>query len=196
MRSKRLVPGVFLGLAAAAFALGPVALPDYDPVALSVSESAAQGVPGAWVARAGFPLLAVAVWSVLPHLDYGRVSRTSYRIFAAGLIGVAIWSHEPYLPGRDYDHVEALLHSVVASGMGFAIVNAELFAARYTRKWRHLALAILYLGLPLAMSVLPELAGVLQRLMFVTLIANLAFVSWGVPPASEGAIRGGSTQRA
>jgi hypothetical protein len=34
----------------------------------SISETAAQGTPGAWVARTGFALLALAVVSLLPRV--------------------------------------------------------------------------------------------------------------------------------
>ena len=177
------VTHVLLGAAATAFALGPFAVPDYDLVRQSVSETAAQGTPGAWVARTGFPRLALAVLSLLPRVRWGRAATWGYGGFAAGLVAVGVWSHEPYLPGVAYDATEATLHSVAATAMGLAVVNAEILAAWHTRRRARLGLAGAYLLLPVAMAVHPGLAGIYQRLMFATLVGALFVMSWRPPGA-------------
>ncbi len=176
--SPALLTGVLLVGAAGAFALGPLVVPAYDIVTQSISETAAQGSPGAWVARTGFALLALAVLSLLPRVTWGWGSRAAYTLFALGLVAVGVWSHEPYLPGVAFDPTEATLHSVAASAMGVAVVTGELLAARHTRHWSRLALAGCYLGLPMAMAGHPALAGVYQRLLFATLIGHLLLVTW------------------
>ena len=176
--SPALLTGVLLVGAAGAFALGPLVVPAYDIVTQSISETAAQGTPGAWVARTGFALLALAVLSLLPRVTWGWGSRAAYTLFALGLVAVGVWSHEPYLPGIAYDPAEATLHSVAATAMGLAVVSAEILAAWHTRRRARLGLAGAYLLLPVAMAVHPGLAGIYQRLMFATLVGALLVMSW------------------
>ena len=106
--------------------------PNYSLVSQSISETAAQATPGAWVARSGFALLGMAVLSARSHAQVGRPSAMAYSAFALGLFGVGVWSHEPYLADLPYDATEASLHSLVAAGMGLAIVTAEVLAAWHT----------------------------------------------------------------
>jgi len=174
----RLATTGLLGAAAVAFALGPVAVPNYSLVSQSISETAAQATPGAWVARSGFALLGMAVLSARSHAQVGRPSAMAYSAFALGLFGVGVWSHEPYLADLPYDATEASLHSLVAAGMGLAIVTAEVLAAWHTRRKGPLLLASAYLLLPAAMNLHPAFAGVYQRLMFALLIASLLVRTW------------------
>ncbi len=170
---RRALSVSLLGAAATLFALGPLCVRGYDWLSQSISETAAQNTPGAWVARAGFPVLGLAVLSVLPRVRWGPVSTACYQAFAGGLFAVGTWSHEPYLPGVPYDLREAVLHSVAATAMGVAVVSAEVFAAWHTREGRRLALAAAYLVLPLAMTVHPAWSGLYQRVLFATLICFL-----------------------
>lgn len=161
-----------LSAAGLAIVIAPAVVPDYHWVSQSVSETAAQNTPGAWVGRIAFPLLAIGVALLLPGVHWGAVSRAWYGVFVAGLLAVGVWSHEPYLAGVTFDELEANLHSIAATAMGVAVVNAELFAAWHTRVWSRLLLAASYLGLPIAMTAHPAWAGVYQRLLFGLLIAT------------------------
>ena len=66
-----------LSAAGLAIVIAPAVVPDYHWVSQSVSETAAQNTPGAWVGRIAFPLLAIGVALLLPgvhsvsytHLD-------------------------------------------------------------------------------------------------------------------------------
>lgn len=184
--SRTVTAILLLCSAGVAIALGPLAVPDYQWLSQSVSETAAQNTPGAWVARTAFPLLAVALLTLMPGTSWGAASTAGYYAFAAGLLAVGVWSHEPYLPGRTFDPTEATLHSVAATAMGVAIINAEVFAAWHTRAWSRLATPAAYVLLSVAMVVHPGWSGVYQRALFLTLISQLTWYAWAGRRATRG----------
>jgi hypothetical protein len=67
---------------------------------------------------------------------------------------------------------EDLLHSVAATGMGFAfalgVVAAMLWQGDLPRRWRLLDVAAVAASvvIPLGMAAIPEAQGLLQRVMF------------------------------
>ena len=72
---------------AACVAIAPTLMPDsYSVLEHSVSESGAQGVPGAWLARTGFLLLGLAV------LLEAQVVGTRWGPWGRGLFGIGyLW---------------------------------------------------------------------------------------------------------
>ncbi len=174
---------VLLVGSAAAIALAPLALPPgYDWVRHTTSESAAQSLHGAWVARTGFLLwgLAVVGSAVLLRGRWGGWGSLALGTFGVMMLGTAAYSHRPWLTGVPYDATEDLLHSVTASVMGLAfaigVVLVGLRRSPASRGSRVLdATAVLSsVALPLAMTVDVAHTGAWQRLMFVVAYAWFA----------------------
>lgn len=163
-----------LALAVCFLACAPLALDDsYSVLRHTTSESAGQGVHGAWVARTGFVLFGLAVVIV------ARARRAQWRasgvaphlLFAACMVAVATYSSRPW-DDVPFDRTEDLLHSAGASIMGFAFATGVLIA--WFRRRRHIpgqwtldavALAASVV-LPLAMLTFGSVEGALQRAMF------------------------------
>jgi hypothetical protein len=174
-----------VGLAVSALMLGlaPLLMPaSYSWVAHTTSESAAQGVPGAWLARGGFLCFGAAV-VVIAYVARGRWGPWAVGLHAAfGLLMVAagIFSARPWDGHAPFSQLEDLLHSVAATAMGFAFaVGVTVLALQRWRRdggWRVVDLTAVTasVALPLAMVGAPDLAGVLQRAMFL-----VAYVWYG-----------------
>lgn len=165
------------GLAASALVLGaaPALMPDdYSWVADTTSESAAQGVPGAWLARLGLLLFGLSVLLATSALgrSWGVVAASAHCAFGSLLAASAAFSTRSWRVGAAFDGTEDLLHSVAASAMGFAFalgVVAVLVVGRDVSAGRRAAgivAVVASVALPLGMTVWPDAAGALQRAMF------------------------------
>lgn len=124
---------------------------------------------------AGFLLfgLSVLLISTRRHGAWGRAGTALHAGFGVLMVATGVFSTRSFMPGAAYDPVEDMLHSVAATAMGFAfaigIVAVLLQAppAGRRRRWPLDAGAVLAaVMLPLGMAVLPDVAGVLQRVMF------------------------------
>lgn len=162
-----------LSASATALAAAPLLMPaGYSWVANTTSESAAQGVPGGWLARLGFVLFGVSVilLAILARVGWGRWATALHGGFGVLMVAAAVFSHRPWLPGQPADTTEDLLHSVAATGMGFVFIGAVVATAVLGRHggWRPLdSVAMLAaVAVPLGMSAWPAAGGLLQRLMF------------------------------
>ncbi len=157
-----------------------VAMPDaYSWRAHSISESAAQGLQRAWIARLAFICFgsAVLVLSLAMRRTWPAATYWMHLAFAACMIGTAAFSHKPWIAGIPYDEFEDFLHSVTATGMGFAFclgVAAMLFrrkrVLRMNRTLDVLAL-IAGTGMPMLFALYPGNGGLIQRVMFVVAYA-------------------------
>jgi putative copper export protein len=173
---------VLTGLAASAVALAtaPALMPPgYSWVSHTTSESAAQGVQGAWLARIGFVLLGLSVvlLAMIRRQRWGPWATALHASFGALLIAVAAFSHRPWMAGEDFDRVEDILHSIAATAMGFAFVGGVVVTAlmrsrgdAWPRAFDIMAVAA-SVAIPLGMAARPDIEGVLQRLMFVVAYA-------------------------
>ncbi|MFM9884651.1 MAG: DUF998 domain-containing protein [Burkholderiales bacterium] len=171
------VLGVLLLLAASATCVlaAPLAMPDgYSWLTNAISESAAQGLQSAWIARLGFLLFGCAVLWLAAYLRsiWARGAYWMQVAFAICMIGTAAFSHKPWLANVPLDLFEDLLHSVTATGMGFAFsfgVVARLFQRG---NGEHLKKALDVIALVAATSLSPlgelwpSIAGLLQRTLF------------------------------
>jgi hypothetical protein len=164
-----------LVLSALALGLAPLLMPEsYSWLSHTTSESAAQGVEGAWLARLGFLSFGLGViWLASPvrgHWD--RLGSAFHRSFGLLMVATAVFSHRPFEAGSTFDRTEDLLHSVAATAMGFAFafgVAVVLFKRREwtTSGWFLDAVAVAASVLiPLSMFAWGESAGLLQRVMF------------------------------
>ena len=175
-----------LVVSAVALAVAPAFMPDgYYWVTHTTSESAAQGLEGAWVARLGFVAFGLAVlWLVAGAAPtWGRGAVWMHAAFGVSMVGTAAFSHMPWWAGAPFDPVEDLLHSVTATAMGFAFVFGVMlrFAQRWfggasaggasTRGRRCAALDVVAVVaasvIPLIMLFEADVAGLVQRLMFL-----------------------------
>jgi len=154
---------------------GTAAMPEpYSWRTHSISESAAQGLLDAWIARLSFLCFgcAVLVLSILSRATWSRVTYWMNLVFAGAMLATAAFSHKPWLPGVPFDEFEDLLHSVTASGMGFAFCFGVV--ARFFQRERNHAVArtfdVVALMVASAMSpvsvLFPSDGGMIQRVMF------------------------------
>ncbi len=166
----------------------PLAMPaGYSWVSNVISESAAQGLEYAWIARSGFLLFGFAVlWLASRRREaWSFMSYASHMAFGVLMVSTAAFSHKPFIENAPFDQVEDLLHSVTATGMGFAFAIGV--APRAFQRGRNAlirlgldGLAVLAsVALPLTGSFMPEIAGVVQRLMFV-----IAYLWYGAEVAT------------
>jgi len=167
---------LLLSFSAATVYLAPLLMPaGYSWVSNVISESAAQGVRGAWLARVGLLTFGFAVlWQA--SLLRGVWSSGTYRFhlaFAVFMLCAAAFSHRPWIASLPFDAFEDLLHSVAATAMGFAFAFGVAFRQwqrirekNVTRVLDLLAIAASVL-LPLAGSYWSEVSGLLQRTMFL-----------------------------
>lgn len=171
-----------LAAAVVCIAMAPTLMPDsYSIVEHSVSESAAQGVEGAWLARTGLLVFGFAVLALAGRAGrrWGPAGRILHRIVGVCLIATATFAHMPW-ENVPYDEFEDLLHSIASFGVGFAftagVVAVSLRRAGIAWRarlfdWVAIIAAII---IPMTMFNATGIAGVVQRIMF-----GVAFVWYG-----------------
>jgi hypothetical protein len=180
-----------IGLVVSALALlvAPMLMPaSYSWVAHTTSESAAQGVPGAWLARAGFLVFGGSVlWIAWMARGYwNRWAVGLHATFGVFMVSAGVFSARPWDEQLPFSALEDLLHSVVATTMGvafaFGVCVVALRRWRQGGGWRPLdPIAVTAsIVLPLAMAGETGLTGVLQRTMF--LIAYLWYANEALRP--------------
>ncbi len=174
---------VALAVAALCLALAPLAMPDdYSWVLRSISESAAQGVGGAWVARTGFLLMGLgALLTALASAERWRIPGAGLLgLYGVLMMGAAALSTRSWRPDAAYSGLESTLHSTLATAMGFCYglgVLAVLMADRgmpVGQRVLGLAAVASSVAIPLGMLAAPSIAGVLQRAMFALALLWLA----------------------
>ena len=163
--------------------VAPRALPSsYSWIDHTTSESAAQGVDGAWVGRLGFLLFGFAVlWIAQSAADrWGPVASVLHVTFGVCMAAVAAFSARSWVPDTPFDSTEDALHSVAATVMGFAfafgVIAVSVHRLRNNGSWRlvDVGAAAAATILPILMTQFPEHDGLLQRLMFL-----IAFIWYG-----------------
>lgn len=140
----------------------------------SISESAAQGQEAAWIARLAFLCFGAAVLalSLAMRTNWARVTYWTNLAFAAFMFGAAAFSHKPWIPASPSDQFEDFLHSVCATGMGFAFCVAVV--ARFAQRGQHARLGrpldalalIVATVMPLILASSSTAGGAVQRVMF------------------------------
>lgn len=144
----------------------------YSWVEHTTSESAGQGVPGAWVARTGFVLfgIGVLVLAVASRRRWGLAGAVLHGAFGLLMIAAAIYSARSWERATRFDETEDLLHSVAASTIGVAFATGVVSVLLSRRSAGVGALGpiavVASIAIPLAMTAWPDGSGALQRLMF------------------------------
>jgi hypothetical protein len=185
---------VGLGASAVALALAPALMPDgYSWLSMTTSESAAQGVDGAWLPRLGFVLfgLSVLLLVTVRQTGWGPAATALHAGFGLLMLATAGFSTRSWQPGAVYDRTEDSLHSVAATAMGFAFAVGVVAAALRLRRrrWLDVAAVLASVLLPLAMTAQPAAAGVLQRAMFA-----VAYTWYATEAVRDGRRRGRPTR--
>ena len=174
-------------LSVVALLAAPALMPEgYSWLTHTTSESAAQGLEGAWVARTGFVMLGFAVlWLVAAAFrTWSRGATWMHLTFGVMMIGTAVYSHRPFIAGVPFDPIEDWLHSFTATLMGFAFSLGVYFRLlqrrRVDRKLLVLDLAALIsaIGIPLLMMNYPGLSGLVQRVMFLVAYLWYSTEAW------------------
>ncbi len=170
-----------LAISAASLALAPTLMPDsYSWTAQTTSESGAQGVEGAWLARLGFLLLGLAViWlAVLARAAWGRWGTALQLSFGAFMLATAAFSTRPWEEGARFDRTEDDLHTVASTAVGFSFAFGVLAVSLQrdtdrirARAFDLIAVATAGLVLPVCMTIWGEAEGVLQRAIFLVAYA-------------------------
>lgn len=188
-RSRHLGPvACFVG-SAVALLVAPTLMPSgYSWVSHSTSEAAAQGLSGAWLARLGFLMFGFGViWLVGTRREWSTWERVAHGTFGVLMVAAAAFSHRPFIPGVPYDATEDVLHSISASGMGFAFAFGVVAVALHRESasvGQRISdgLAVLAsVAIPLGMTASSGSAGLLQRGMFV-----VAYLWYGAEALSRG----------
>lgn len=166
----------------------------YPPLSASISESAGQLVDGSWLARfaLAFSGLGVLATAHLRHRAWPAVTTFAYVAFGVCWILTAAFSARSWQPEAPYVAIEDQLHSFFASAMAIVIVGAATRALTTLRRdpitaALAAALAVGATFLPLAGLVYPEVAGLLQRSMFLlayVYFSREALISGQVPRGS------------
>lgn len=149
----------------------------YSWIEHGTSESGAQGINGAWVARVGFILFGLAVvWLTgLRYRSWGTVGTALHLTFAVSMFGVAAFSTRPWDDASRYVPSEDLLHSVFATTMGIAFIGG-VGAVMIARQLPNIRAAFPDIAVIMIASVIPlttstDIWGLLQRIMFLTAAA-------------------------
>ena len=162
----------------------------YDWVAQTTSESAAQGVANAWIARTGFVVMgfAVIVLAPLAGRRWGLWGRLTFRTYGVSMVLTAVFSNKPW-EAIAYVEFEDALHSWASSIVGFTFIAGVLvvmlrrpISDRTGRMfdWTAIAAAV---GITFAIFVFSDVAGVSQRVMFL-----IAYVWFGSEAAKSATV--------
>lgn len=168
---------VALAISAASLALAPTLMPEsYSWTSHTTSESGAQGVHGAWLARLGFLLLGFAViWlAVLSRSTWGRWGTAFHLSFGVFMTATAAFSARAWEEGAGFDRTEDNLHSIASTAVGFSFalgviaVSLKRDTGRFpTRAFDLVAIVAAGVVLPICMAIWGEVDGVFQRVIFL-----------------------------
>lgn len=166
-------------IAMAALVTAPALMPDsYDWLRHTTSESAAQGVQGAWLARLGFLCFGLGVLWLAAQMRgaWPWPVRALHAAFGVLMMATAAFSTKPWLAGATFDPIEDQLHSITATGLGFLFpiaLGLRMVARRRDTAGLVFDMLGIVLSLAMPLAMLSEVIwiGVLQRVMFAVAFA-------------------------
>jgi Protein of unknown function (DUF998) len=174
--SRRPVAAVVVALliaSAATVALAPLMMPgSYSWIRQVVSDTASQGIEGAWLGRMGFVLSATAILllSGVAGSAWNRWGRLLHQLYGFLLLVLAVFSRRPWA-GVSFDRKEDEIHTVIAIVAGVVFTVAVVLVALSRRPASRLArvtdwgTVTAMLVLPLVMLAAISVAGVTERVM-------------------------------
>ena len=167
---------VCLSASALALAVAPLFMPEgYSWVIHTTSESAAQGVDTAWIARLGFLLFGLGViWLTAERRVAWKQWATAFHAgFGSFMVATAVFSTRSWDAAMAYNPVEDAFHSATATLLGFCFAFGVLTLLPRRRReqldvrWLDLFALSAAVVLPIAMMLSAQFAGVFQRIMFL-----------------------------
>lgn len=192
-----LVGGVLLA-SCLCLAVAPALMPEpYSLVEQAISDTAAQGVARAWVARFGFVLSALAILLLARSRarSWGPWGRSAHRVYAILVVGLATFSQRPWT-GSSFNEFENLAHSILAPVAGVVFTAGVVLVSlhrvpkdRVARTFDGFTIVAMIL-LPIVMLGVSGLDGAAQRtavaigyLWYASEILRLARAGTQLPPA-------------
>lgn len=140
----------------------------------SISETGGQNVTHAWLGRLTLFLSGTGVLLVtaLKVRTWNRTATIAMVLFGIMWCLTAFFSTKSWVQDVPFDEAESMTHSILASAMAIVVLGALSLAIRRSntaRRDRALALLLAFAAtfLPLASLLVPDLAGLFQRLMFL-----------------------------
>ena len=180
MWNDRVYAGVGIAVcllaSALVLAVAPLFMPgEYSWITHTTSESAAQGVAAAWIARLGFLLFGFGViWLTAERRgSWNRWSSVFHAGFGVFMVATAVFSTRSWAAAVPYNPVEDAFHSATATLLGFCFAFGVLTLLLRRRKdqldvrWFDVIALSATVVLPAAMTLLSQFAGVFQRSMFL-----------------------------
>ena len=146
----------------------------YSWIRHTTSESAAQGVECAWLARLGFIAFGLGVLWLTATLRavWGRIAIFLHAAFGVFMVATTAFSSRSWDTSLPFDRIEDVLHSIASNGVGLSFTCGVILiflqrsrAQRWRRAFDCVAFAAATL-IPLSMAIWGEIDGVLQRSMF------------------------------
>ncbi len=172
-KPAQLIAALGIGAITLAAMIGPFAShPAYSSITHSLSELAGQGMPNAWIMRSGFVAFGGAVLAAsLLRLRRDPAVFGALAVFGAAMLAAAYWSHLPIPVLEGGSTAEDDLHSLAATTMGISFATA-CGARLWTQRGRGIDWLsglglVVSVGIPLIMFQAPEIAGAVQRIMFL-----------------------------
>lgn len=175
MRKIRTFAIATLILAAFGVVFTPFAMDSgYSWLRNSISETGGQGVTNAWLGRSTLLLSGTGVLlvTVLKGRIWNRTATIAMALFGLMWCLTAFFSAKSWEQGVQFNEAESMNHSVLASAMAIVVLGALAVGFRrsnVSKMDRILAflLACAATFLPLASLLIPDLAGLFQRIMFL-----------------------------
>ncbi len=162
-------------LAAFGVVFTPLAMDSgYSWLRNSISETGGQDVTNAWLGRSTLFLSGTGVLlvTVLKGRIWNRTATIAMALFGLMWCLTAFFSTKSWVQSAPFDEAESLTHSILASAMAIVILGALTLGFRrgnVARQDRTFAFLLAFAAtfLPLASLLVPDLAGLFQRLMFL-----------------------------
>jgi hypothetical membrane protein len=182
MKTHRALIGAVTLLMLVMFLLPIWSFEGYSLRANTTSHLGAQGTPHAWVMNITFVILGIAtLGAAIGTLRRFPLALLLLAVFALSLVLTGVYRHEPLVVGIAVDEVAARRHSLFATTTGTAFVAfaATMVFVSRDRRDRILAgaMGVTSTALSLGMALMPDLTGLLQRVMFMMAFAWLVHVT-------------------
>ncbi len=144
----------------------------YSIVQNTTSHLGAQFAPNAWIMNVTFLILGLAcIKESLFYLKTFYFHQICLHLFGVGLIITGIFQHAPIIEGISYNVFEDNMHSIFASLVGFSFVllafSASFIESKFKYRYLDIAVALLATLFSIIMASFPEIAGIVQRTMFI-----------------------------